>query len=135
LWLRLDLSKASGGLARPATDALLCAASARTGGQMHSLDVSACKSITHACLLAVLAANAGALRELHAWLGYGDFGCDLFPGFVHIEALVRAAPQLSVFDAAKGVRKRGGGAAHAAQRGCLRAAAAAHAWRHLQRAN
>jgi hypothetical protein len=65
LWTLLDLSKASGGLARPATDALLRAAAARAGGQLQFLDVSDCEeSITHACLLAVLVANAGALGAL-----------------------------------------------------------------------
>jgi hypothetical protein len=93
LWLRLDLSKASG-LAHPATDALLRAATARAGGQLHALDVSACEGITHACLLAVLAANAGALRELRAWRA--DFS---LLGFADAHALVRAAPQLRVFHA------------------------------------
>jgi hypothetical protein len=91
LWLRLDMSSEAG-LARPATDALLRAAAVRAGGQMHSLDVSECEDITHPCLLAVLASNAGALRELHAWrrdfIELGD-----------AEALLRAAPQLRVFEA------------------------------------
>ncbi len=95
LWLRLDLSKASGGLARPATEGLLRAAAARACGQLHALDVSECESITHEALLAVLAANAGALRELRAWTA------DVFPptGFADAQALMRAAPQLRVFDA------------------------------------
>jgi hypothetical protein len=91
LWLRLDLSEASGGLARPATDALLRAAAAPAGGQLRVLDVSDCEGFTPACMLEVLTANAGALRELRAWTAYG--------GLVRVEALLRAAPQLRVFDA------------------------------------
>jgi hypothetical protein len=94
LWLRLDLSEPSSGLARPATDALLRAAAARAGGQLHLLDISECESITHEAVLAVLAANAGALRELRVWRA--DFS---FLGFPDAEALLRAAPQLRVFGA------------------------------------
>jgi hypothetical protein len=95
LWLRLDLSEASGGLARPATDVLLRAAAARAGGQLHALDVSECDGITHACLLSVLAANAGTMRELHACTSEnGDV-----PGFADVQRMLRAAPQLRVFDA------------------------------------
>jgi hypothetical protein len=93
LWLRLDLSKASGGLARPATDALLRAAAARVGGQLHALDVSECDDITHACMLEVLAANPGTMRELRACRG-GNL-----VGMADAKALLRAAPQLRVFDA------------------------------------
>jgi hypothetical protein len=120
LWLRLDLSAASGGLARPATDALLRAAAARADGQLHSLDVSACQLITDEAVLAVLAANAGALRQLRALCG--GFG---FLLLADAESMLRAAPQLRVFGAEHGVRARGGGAARAAQRGRLGAAAAA----------
>jgi hypothetical protein len=95
LWTRLDLSEASGGLARPATEGLLRAAASPAGGQLHFLDVSACGGITHASLLAVLTANAGALRELRAWM----VGGVRLPGPALIEALLRAAPQLRVFDA------------------------------------
>ncbi len=95
LWLRLDLSKASGGLARPATEGLLRAAAARAGGELHALDVSECRGITHACLLEVLTANAGALRELRAWTA----NVRRPTGFANAQALMRAAPQLRVFDA------------------------------------
>jgi hypothetical protein len=95
LWLRLDLSKASGGLARCATDALLRAAAARAGGRLHFLDVSDCEGITPACMLEVLTANAGALRELRAWTANGVG----LPGLADVAALLRAAPQLRVFDA------------------------------------
>jgi hypothetical protein len=95
LWLRLDLSEASGGLARPATEGLLRAAAARAGGQLHALDISECEGITHEALLAVLTVNAGALRELRAWTA------DVFPptGFAAVQAVLRAAPQLRVFEA------------------------------------
>jgi hypothetical protein len=94
LWLVLDLSEASGGLARPASQGLLRAAAARAGGQLHTLNVAECPGITQEALLAVLTANAGALRELRAWR----------PGFILLalaraESLLRAAPQLRVFDA------------------------------------
>jgi hypothetical protein len=92
LWLRLDLSEASGGLARPATNALLRAAAARAAGQLQSINVAECRGITHACLLAVLTANAGALRELRACRGN-------LVGMAAAEELLRAAPQLRVFDA------------------------------------
>jgi hypothetical protein len=90
LWLRLDLSSKAG-LARAATDALLRAAAAPAGGQLHALDVSKCEDITHPCLLAVVAASAGALRALRAWTFEASFA--------QVEALMRAAPQLRVFDA------------------------------------
>jgi hypothetical protein len=67
LWTRLDLSAASGVRMREgnALDALLRCAAARAGGGLQSLRIV--KSIvTHATLLEVAAANAGALRELHA---------------------------------------------------------------------
>jgi hypothetical protein len=95
LWLRLDLSKASGGLARPATDALLLAAAEPAGGQLRSLDVCECEAgVTHACLLAVVTANAGALRELRTWRGGLRF-----VGFYDAQAMLGAAPQLRVLDA------------------------------------
>jgi hypothetical protein len=94
LWLRLDLSEASGGLALPATDALLRAAAARAGGQMQSLNVTEGPGITREALMAVLTANAGSLRELRLWRG--DFS---FLGLADAESLLRAAPQLRLFQA------------------------------------
>jgi hypothetical protein len=95
LWTQLDLSEASGGLARPAMEGLLRAAAARAGGQLHLLDISECESITHACLLAVVTANAGALRELRTtWMANG-----VPIGFLDAQALLRAAPLLRVLDA------------------------------------
>jgi hypothetical protein len=88
LWTRLDLSGASAVVAR-VTDALLRAASARAGGQLESLDVTDCEYITDEALLAVVTANAGALRELHV----GDAALAM----PNCEAILRAAPQLRVF--------------------------------------
>jgi hypothetical protein len=90
LWLRLDLSPASGGLARPTTDALLHAAAARAGGGLQSLDVTDCTEITYEALRAVAAANAGALHELRASRGR------LWPG--RVEALLLAAPHLRTLE-------------------------------------
>jgi hypothetical protein len=94
LWLRLDTSSKAG-LASPATDALLHAAATRAGGQLHSLNVAECRGITQEALLAVLTANAGALRVLRACTAHGQPPT----GFADARALLRAAPQLRVFDA------------------------------------
>jgi hypothetical protein len=96
LWLRLDLSKASGALARPATEGLLRAAAARACRQLHMLDVSECVGITHEALLAVVTRNAGALRKLRVWTADGATSVQWFAA---VELLLRAAPQLRVFDA------------------------------------
>jgi hypothetical protein len=95
LWTRLDLSCKAGKVSRCATDALLRAAAARAGGELQSLDVGECRGVTQEALLAVLTANAGALRELRLW----TVDRAIFPGFADVEALLRAAPQLRVLDA------------------------------------
>jgi hypothetical protein len=69
LWTRLDLTAASGVrvLARAGRwgfDGLLRCAAARAGGGLQSLHVNK-DHISHAALLEVVAANAGALRNLH----------------------------------------------------------------------
>jgi hypothetical protein len=70
LWLRLDLSPA-GGVARDrVTDALLRGAAGKASGGLTALDVSDCELLTHATLLAVVTANAGALTELRACRGW-----------------------------------------------------------------
>jgi hypothetical protein len=94
LWTRLDLSPASGVARRVAKDSLLLAAAARAGGQLAALDVSGCEDITHAALLVVATANAGALRELSAHNCGGTF-----PEHFELEeaeALLNAAPLLRV---------------------------------------
>ncbi len=47
LWRRLDLSPATGGLARAASDALLRAAAKRAAGDLQTLDVSGCTALSH----------------------------------------------------------------------------------------
>jgi hypothetical protein len=89
LWTRLDLSGASAVVAR-VTDELLRAASERAGGQLESLDATGCDNITLAALLAVVTANAAALRELRVATSAPPL----------YEALLRAAPQLRVFGSA-----------------------------------
>jgi hypothetical protein len=84
-------------LARPTTKRLLRAAAARAGGQLHTLNVADCPGITQKALLAVVTANAGALRELRAWRERHSF-----LGLADAESLLRAAPQLRVFDADMG---------------------------------
>jgi hypothetical protein len=112
LWLRLDLSPASGVVHRQAghrlassaeerNAALLHGAAARAQGQLEALDVSGWP-VKRDVLLAVVTASPG-LRELRAldfkdwtpsWPEQGDDDTS-----VHIEALLRAAPQLREFHA------------------------------------
>jgi hypothetical protein len=91
LWTRLDLSKTSG-VAHRVTDALLRAAAAKACGALQALHISGSRHVTHTALLAVVTANAGALRELDA----GDCRYDNGHLFVQteLEALLRAAPHL-----------------------------------------
>jgi hypothetical protein len=97
LWTRLDMSATSGvrareGANRGALDGLLRCAAARAGGGLMSLQVNT-HHLPHAPLLEVVAANAGALRELHA-LGDKPFhGCTPEAA----EALCGAAPLLRIF--------------------------------------
>jgi hypothetical protein len=100
LWTRLDLSRTSGVRVqryRPTLwDGLLRGAAARAGGGLQSLLVDF-NVVTHAALLQVVAANAGALRELQAH-GESDphaLGFSL-PQAV---AVVNAAPLLRTFAA------------------------------------
>jgi hypothetical protein len=94
LWTQLDLSPKSG-VTRRVTPALLRAAAAKAGGALEALDVSGvaylCRTVD--ALRAVLAANAGTLRELRC----------LHEGVSQtvpvLEALLRAAPQLRALEA------------------------------------
>jgi hypothetical protein len=91
-WTALDVTAASG-LARPATDARLRAAAARARGALTSLDVSSCAAITHATLLGVVTANAGALRRLRT------HGCRWAHDLGGVRVLAAAAaPALHAFD-------------------------------------
>jgi hypothetical protein len=92
LWTQLDLRGITGG----ATDALLRAAAARAAGRLEALDVSGCTRVTQEALLAVLRANAGALRVLRAC----ERGGTAFAlGHDAVEALLLAAPRLSALSA------------------------------------
>jgi hypothetical protein len=96
LWTRLDVTAASGVVRLRAGvrvfGRLLHCAAARAGGGLQSLQVDM-NRVTHAALLAVAAANAGALQELHT------SDDDLLHAFSpeDAEALLGAAPQLCVF--------------------------------------
>jgi hypothetical protein len=93
LWTRLNLKY----LRRyQVTDALLRGAAARAGGGLEALDATGCLCLTHAALLAVANANAGALRELHM-CGYADLTVG------ELETMLHAAPLLRTLDA--GVRR------------------------------
>jgi hypothetical protein len=97
LWTRLDLTAASGvrvpGCRRDSMDALLRCAAARAGGGLQCLRVDK-THVSHLEVHAVAAANAGALRELHAHAAdYGRRGFKLH----EVEALLRSAPLLRIF--------------------------------------
>jgi hypothetical protein len=93
LWTRLDVTAESGVRVREGAnvnDLLRCAA-ARAGGGLQALHICE-EHVTHEALLEVLAANAGALRELHTRdasnLGYTP---------TQAAALLAAAPLLHAF--------------------------------------
>jgi hypothetical protein len=106
MWTRLDMTVASGvrepeepdytedgdGGGPPGPwDALLRFTAARAGGRLRSLHVSL-QYITHEALLEVAAANAGALREVHAGTDRPFLGLSADEA----EALLGAAPLLDV---------------------------------------
>jgi hypothetical protein len=74
---------------------LLLAASARAAGGLVALDVSRCCNIPDAVVLRVVAANAGALRELRVCHGDTRAGLSLSV----VGALLRAAPRLRALHA------------------------------------
>jgi hypothetical protein len=96
LWLRLDLSRADGEQCAFAT---LRGAAARAGGQLQALRLACLGTLPaaeqirlHGVLCVVVAANAGALRELLVDKPSGTFGLRL----TELEALLAAAPHLRV---------------------------------------
>jgi hypothetical protein len=97
LWLCLDLSRADGA---ECSEATLRSAAARAGGHLQTLRL-ACRGSSvqrnslHGALCAVLAANAGTLRELRVDKPSGALGLRL----TELEALLAAAPQLRVLHA------------------------------------
>jgi hypothetical protein len=103
LWMRLDVSRTSG-ISVAVTDALLRGAAARAGGALQTLDVSGSWRVSHEALLAVATANANALRELRVCHGV-RLNVNVDPVIVsavplgHVEALLRAGPQLRVLEA------------------------------------
>jgi hypothetical protein len=106
LWTRLDLTAASGVRVRvgphawgdegAALDGLLRCAAARAGGGLQALHYET-RNVTHAALLAVAAANAGALRELHSCPRVVGQWWPLVLRPEQTVALLTAAPQLRVF--------------------------------------
>jgi hypothetical protein len=86
LWRRLDLSASGISPGREPTSALLRAAAARAAGQLETLDISGCGSVSDADTLAVVTANSASLRELHLRTSRGYYAAK------HVEALLRAAP-------------------------------------------
>jgi hypothetical protein len=95
LWTRLDLSPSSG-VRVAVKDAVLSGASGLARGGLTALDASDCFNVTHDALLAVVAANAGALTELHLHTEGSRPALLTYP---NAEALLRKAPLLRVLDA------------------------------------
>jgi hypothetical protein len=98
LWSRLDMS-VTAGLARPATEALLRAASARAGGQLQALHLTDCVAMTHEAILAVARANADTLTELRMEGGCGDHFELSVTSVGQVEAVLAAAPRLRLLAA------------------------------------
>jgi hypothetical protein len=94
LWLRLDLSPASGVSRSGSMVALLRAAGARADGQLETLDVSGCNDIPYNAVLEVVRANSVSLRELY--LRNREIRFPLGNGWplAEVEALLHAAPGL-----------------------------------------
>jgi hypothetical protein len=77
------------------TDAVLRAAAARAGGQLEAIDVSDCEAVTFAAFLALVTASGATLHELR-W--QDDFIAEDTPDIWNVEALLRAAPELRLFE-------------------------------------
>jgi hypothetical protein len=96
LWTRLDLSGSSG-VTVVVTDAVLRGASGLAHSGLVALDVSDCERISRDALLAVLAANAGALRELSARKLHTEAWTERYVAAettLFLEPLLHAAPTL-----------------------------------------
>jgi hypothetical protein len=89
-WMQLDLTRADGG---ECTEALLRAATSRAGGQLCSLHL-ACGDALQDSLCAIAAGNAATLLELRISAPV-DEECSI----QHLEAFLRAAPQLRILEA------------------------------------
>jgi hypothetical protein len=100
LWLRLDLSASGVNPKRFVTGALLRAALARARGELVALDISGCRFVTLEALLAAVTANGGPLRELRTRSVISRaFAYSQALNTDALEALLRAAPRLAVFEA------------------------------------
>jgi hypothetical protein len=92
------LSPSSGVRVR-VTDAVLAGAAAKARGQLAALDVLSCDGVAFDALLAVVTANAGALRELHIGAPtYDEQNLDM--EMESLKRLLQAAPQLAACEAA-----------------------------------
>jgi hypothetical protein len=98
IWQRLDLSVASGGLARPANELLLRAAVARAGGQLQALNLFS-SEVRHSDALAAVTANAATLRELCSPSWREDVELGRNDELQLLLELLRAAPHLQVCNA------------------------------------
>ena len=87
LWTRVNLRDTD------ATDALVLAATARAAGKLRALDLTDCPRVTHDTLLAVLRANAGALRELRVSNDENE------KDDAELRAVLLVAPQLTTLEA------------------------------------
>jgi hypothetical protein len=97
-WTRLDLSAATGGVARAISDEMLLAAAAKALGGLEALDVSDCASLSLDALRAVFAANAASLRTARVGGALArDEGRRLDPD--EVVALLSAAPALTALHA------------------------------------
>jgi hypothetical protein len=91
LWARLALP------AGRASDALLRTAVGRARGALRSLDLSACDTISHATLIAVVTASGATLRELRLRRPDECAEPGQFRDYERVAALCCAAPQLQLF--------------------------------------
>ena len=95
LWMRLDLSPASG-VPHPVSDAVLRGAAALARGTLEVLVLDYCTELTQEAWLEVVAGNAGRLRKLSCCY---DIRQTALLRAGSVEALSRAAPQLQLFRA------------------------------------
>jgi hypothetical protein len=92
LWTALDLSRSSG-VTHAVTDALLCAAAAKAGGGLETLDVSGCYPLSYDALLAVVTDSADSLLELRATDTVHAGSCEKAQGLLRAAPLLRESPR------------------------------------------
>jgi hypothetical protein len=103
-WKILDVSPATVGMARPATEALLRGAAARAQGALVKLDVSGCDWWLLQALPDIAAASADTLLDVRVHVAAREYGFEpgLYGGFCRrdeIELLLAAAPNLRSLEA------------------------------------